>query len=177
MIIFDTETTGLLLPEGAPLDNQPRIIEFAAIKVNSNLEEVSRLDFLCHPGIPISAEITKITGLKDSDLADKKPFRANIKALQSLFLGVRTIIAHNLTFDIGMLTHELVRCDALTKFPWPPEQICTVEATYHIYNRRMSLGELYQHYHQTEAANKHRAIGDVETLLACMRAMRKDGIL
>ena len=42
MIVFDTETTGLPLPETAPLESQPRIIEFAGIKLDHDIKEIDR---------------------------------------------------------------------------------------------------------------------------------------
>ena len=61
-IIFDTETTGLLLPSSAPLEKQPRIIELGALKVDANgvLDELNQL---LDPEQTITAEITKITGI------------------------------------------------------------------------------------------------------------------
>lgn len=56
-IVFDTETTGLLKPESAPLSEQPQIIEFAGIKVDfDTLEEIDRLEFL---SIQASSSLTK----------------------------------------------------------------------------------------------------------------------
>ena len=51
MIVFDLETTGLPKAEGSDLDIQPRIIEFGAIKVDDDFNEVGRLQFLCSPGV------------------------------------------------------------------------------------------------------------------------------
>ena len=49
MIVFDLETTGLPKAEGSDLDIQPRIIEFGAIKVDDDFNEVGRLAVLCSP--------------------------------------------------------------------------------------------------------------------------------
>ena len=57
MIVFDLETTGLPKAEGSDLDMQPRIIEFGAIKVDDNLEEVDRLEFFCNPGHELDPQI------------------------------------------------------------------------------------------------------------------------
>ena len=68
ILAFDTETTGLPVAGINDLTKQPKIIEFAAIKIcDKTLEEVDRIEFLVHPNQPISAKITEITGLKDSD--------------------------------------------------------------------------------------------------------------
>ena len=53
MILFDLETTGLPKAEGSDLDMQPSIIEFGAIKLDDDLEETARMEFLCNPGHPL----------------------------------------------------------------------------------------------------------------------------
>ena len=52
MIVFDLETTGLPLAEGADLNLQPRITEFGAIKLDEDLKEIDVIEFLVNPGIP-----------------------------------------------------------------------------------------------------------------------------
>ena len=127
MIVFDLETTGLPKAEGSDLDMQPRIIEFGAIKVDDNLEEVDRLEFFCNPGHELDPQIIKITNITDDMLKDKKPFIAHYKDLCEFFIGQREIVAHNLPFDRKVLRFELERVDKLTKFPWPIEHICSSE--------------------------------------------------
>lgn len=169
-IVFDTETTGLMLPEGAPLDQMPKIIEFAAIKLNDELVELDRIEFKCHPGGPLPPEIVKATGITDADLAGSMPFPVNIPALQHFFLGAHGLIAHNVMFDVGILAGELQRLELVTKFPWPPIHICTVEASQHLKNKRLKLGELYSIYTGKEIQNWHRAMGDVESLVEILRS-------
>jgi len=53
MIIFDLETTGLPLADGADLNLQPHITEFGAIKLDEDLNEIDTLSFLVNPGIPL----------------------------------------------------------------------------------------------------------------------------
>ena len=118
MIVFDLETTGLPKAEGSDLDMQPRIIEFGAIKLDKDLEEVDRLEFFCNPGHELDPQIIKITGITDEMLKDEKPFVANYLSLCEFFLGEKTIVAHNLPFDRKVLKFELERLDKLTKFPW-----------------------------------------------------------
>ena len=72
---------------------------------------------MCNPGHSLDPKITKITGIKDEDLKDKKPFIAHYKELSHWFLGQRSLAAHNLPFDRKVLRYELERIDKLTKFP------------------------------------------------------------
>lgn len=175
MILFDTETTGLVGPATLPLNKQPEIIEFAAIKLHDDtLEEEDRMEFLCKPAnLPLPDKITEITGIKTKDLEDKEPFAAHLKPLCQFFLGQRTIVAHNLKFDVDMLSLELRRLGALHRFPWPYLHICTVERSKKIKGRRMRMGELYTHLTGKEIEGWHRAMADVESLCEIVRELKK----
>src|SRR3990172_7857808 len=118
MIVFDTETTGLPGKGNTPIDQQPHIIEFAAIKLTDDtLEEVDRMQFLCKPPIKIEPIITNITGLNDEILANEKPFSAYLEQLQKFFFGQWTMVAHNLPFDRSIMIFELKRLNKITAFP------------------------------------------------------------
>ena len=178
MIVFDTETTGLLLPGLAPLDAQPRIIEFAAVKLDDfSFEEVETLEFLSEPGFPLPEEIIKITGIKDEDLNGQGSFAMWYKELCGFFLGEETVIGHNLDFDITMLRLELQRIGKEFMFPWPPNQICTVERSFQIRNARMKLGDLHKEATGEGFKDAHRAMADTQALATCVKWMREKGML
>lgn len=182
-ILFDTETTGLQLPSTADLKQQPAIIELALIEVRKPLNlEMQPLDgwkegengwllrehsWLINPGPqhPVSAEITRITGLKESDLIGKPSFPEILPEVVSIFIGATGLCAHNLPFDSRMLITELQRCGREHSFPYPPEQLCTVSAYHHLKGRNMKLTELYQHVIGKELAQTHRALDDVRALV------------
>lgn len=178
MIIWDTETTGLPKPETCPLDEQPRIIEYAGIKLDDKtLKEKGRMEFICNPGIKLDEVITKITGLADRDLEDKPPFVAFYPKLVDFYLGERSMVAHNLPFDRSLLTFDLMRIDCLTKFPWPPKHICTVEASMGVRGYRLKLELLHEIVTGMKHKDAHRAMNDVEALVTCVRWLRKEGYL
>jgi DNA polymerase III epsilon subunit-like protein len=177
MIVFDLETTGLPLAEGADLDLQPRITEFCAIKLDQQLKEIAMLEFLINPGIPLDPKITKITGLTDDMLKDKEPFVARLEEITNFFLGERYLVAHNLPFDRIVLQFELERLGKLLNFPWPPEQICTVEVGETIWNKKRKLGDIYQEVTGNEHKGAHRAIADVRALIEIFRWYSKEGHL
>lgn len=177
MIVWDTETTGLPKPQVAPLEEQPKIIEFAAIRLdNKTLKEVARYEFMCNPGEKLEPIITKITGIKDSDLADKRPFGAFYQDLCEFFFAEREMAAHNIAFDRSLLTFDLMRLDKLTQFPWPIKHLCTVEASFSIKNRRLKLSELHEIAMGRPHKDAHRAMADVEALADCCRWLRKKGM-
>ena len=175
MIVFDLETTGLPLAEGADLDLQPRITEFGAIKLDHQLKEIAMLEFLVNPGIPLDPKVTKITGLTDDMLKDKKPFVARLEEITNFFLGERVLVAHNLPFDRIVLQFELERLDKMTMFPWPPEQICTVEVGETIWNKKRKLVDLYKEITGNEHKGAHRSIADVRALIEIVKWYRKNG--
>jgi len=182
IVLFDTETTGLMKPADSPLDNQPRILEFGAIKLHYNYDteefvEVGRIEFMCDPGFGVPAIITKITGIKQEDIDGKPEFGVHYPILADWMVGTTMLVAHNLAFDCGMLNTELRHIGRVHHFPYPPTQICTVEASYHIKNRRMKLEQLYKHYKGKDPQQTHRAIGDVEILVECFKELVLEGAI
>lgn len=175
MIIFDTETTGLIKNESLPLDKQPKIIEFGAIKVDEKFNRVGELSFLINPKEKLEKIITKITGIKDSDLVDAKTFPYYYKTIVDFFLGETTFIAHNLPFDRGLLLFELQRMDKQYSFPWPYNHICTVELSRQINGKYMKLTNLYKHLFNTDPEQTHRALDDCEMLLKIYQELVKRG--
>ena len=177
IIIFDTETTGLLEPITVPLHKQPKMIEFAAIKLNKELKEIDRLEFLINPGIPIPAHITKITNITNDMVKNAGTFVTYLDNLQDFFLGVREFVAHNLMFDHDILSFELQRLDRLTQFPWPFIRTCTIEQTFHLHGYRLNLAKLYHYCFQKNFENAHRAMADVEALTQCYIHLKNENII
>lgn len=178
MIILDTETTGLLLPNLVPVGQQPQLIEFTGIKLDDfTLEETERLWFLCKPDYPLTEEIIKITKITDEMLKDEKQFSDYFNDLANFFLGEFTFIAHNLEFDKTILRHELERIGKEFSFPWPPNQVCTVEKSFCIENRKLKLSELHLQATGKDFKDAHRSTADTEALARCVRWMREEGLL
>lgn len=171
-LVFDTETTGLTLHPDADLKLQPQIIEFGAallsLKDGSVLEQAS---ILINPGIPLPAEITKITGLTDADLADAVNFRVALPQIERLFREAQCCVAHNLPFDRSVLRGELARLDATT-FPWPERELCTVGLYKEQWGRNPRLIELYEAVMGRPLAQTHRALDDVMALVEVIQKER-----
>lgn len=176
-IIFDTETTGLIKPSECDIEKQPYIIEFYAIKLNSDLVAIDDFEVLIKPPVPVTEEITKITGIRNSTLEDKPSFIEIFPALADFMVGVDTMVAHNLAFDRAMLANELHRHGKILRFPWPPNQICTVEKTIHLEQRRLTLTNLHKHLFGKDFEDAHRARSDVMALRACYIELVTRGII
>jgi DNA polymerase III epsilon subunit-like protein len=171
IILLDFETTGLTLPSSADLELQPRIIEIGAIKVSDRGSVVAELGELIDPKQEISAEITKITGIKPDQLKGKRTLEEVLPELANFFLGAHTLVAHNLAFDRDVLYFELLRYGWERRFPFPPNQVCTVDSTMHMKGRRLKLLELYEITQGKPLAQTHRAVDDVRALWECYKVL------
>ncbi len=179
-IIFDTETTGLLKPSPCSIADQPYIIDICCTKVETigkDVNKISMYESLVRPPVPISAEIERITGIKDSDVAEAPTFAQIYPDLARFFTGVDQLIAHNLSFDRSMLANEMVRADRLIKFPWPRIHTCTVEKTMYFEQRRLSLTRLHEFLFNCDFPNAHRAKTDVDALYRCYVELVKREVL
>jgi DNA polymerase-3 subunit alpha (Gram-positive type) len=173
MIVFDTETTGLLAHPSTPLAQQPEIIEFAAVQLDDHsLLELASFSVLIKPKqLPLPEKITEITGLRSEDLENERSFARVLPDITDFFLGERTVVAHNAPFDIGMLIVELRRVDRVHKFPWPSSHICTVETNRDL-GISLKLANLYKHVTGKEPGNCHRALDDVRSTAEIVRWMK-----
>ena len=99
--VVDLETTGV----GA----SARIVEIGAVRLEGG-EQVGTLSRLVDPGIPMPPRITQMTGIRDRDLAGAGPLRPALAELLALARG-SIFVAHNASFDVGMLDRALMRLD------------------------------------------------------------------
>lgn len=180
MIIFDTETTGLVNPEGAT--EQPRIIEFGAIAVDEKTLKVqATLGLLLNPwGFGKKGElpqaITRVTGIKSSDLWKEPDFAMALPKVAEFFLGHQTMVAHNLHFDRDLLRYELERLGMVCRFPWPVNHLCTVEMLQPILGKRTNLTEAYDWATGGQQTFKaHRASDDCKACLEVIKKIKSEG--
>lgn len=187
IIVFDTETTGLIKPKIRRLSDQPFIIEYCFKKYhfskNYNADpcrsifcDIGSISGFLKPPMPLPKVITKITGITDKDLENSPKFIDKVDEITDFFLGVDVLVAHNLPFDRSMLANELLRLDKVLNFPWPPRHICTVQETLKIKGYRLSLTKLHNHLFGDDF-NAHRADEDVEALSRCFIELCKQGII
>ena len=106
-IVFDTETTGL-----DPL-NGDRIIEIGAVELLDKQRSGKIYHQLVNPERNITKETTDITHITNEIVADKPPFREIMHDFLA-FLDDKSsgcektfLVAHNASFDIKFLNHEL----------------------------------------------------------------------
>lgn len=177
VLLFDTETTDLIANSLLADNHQPRVIEFYGQVVDEATGEVlHRCEFLCNPGIPVPALITKITGITTDDVKNEPPFRSFEKELRLLFSQADAAVAHNLKYDWQVLNMEFKR-NGLAPLDWPPILICTVEETEWFKGHRLKLQDLHSHLFGENFADAHRARNDVEALTRCWLRMKEQELV
>ena len=174
MMIFDTETSGLVENMTTRSDMQPEIIEFTGININSDTGEVlGELDILIKPMVPISAEITKITNITNEMLENAPSFKEVATQIRDIIEASDSVVAHNAAFDVDMVNLEFKKL-GMTKVAWP-HILCSIEQTIHFTGFRLSLSALYEYLFTEKFVGAHRARADVEALARCVVELRKRG--
>lgn len=172
-LLFDTETTGLVGPQLLALDKQPYVIEFYGCLVSRETGEVlDEIDQLFSVPVPVTPEITRITGLTDADLQGKPTFGEFCPKFVEFFGRADRVVAHNLAFDWQMMNIEMQRNGHA--IDWP-ELFCTVEMTEHVDGFRLSLTALHEKLFGTAFKGAHRGREDVDALRRCYFELIKRG--
>lgn len=165
ILVFDTETTGLPLPNRFPLNLQPRIVEIGIV-VYEGSTIIQELAQSLDPKVTITPEITKINGATNDNRIGLPTFVDFLPTLMEYFEGCDVLVAHNAQFDVNMLAMELDRISHETNenFPWPPNIICTIQEYYHVFGFRPSMIKLYEHIMGKPLEQTHRALDDAKAL-------------
>lgn len=173
--LFDTETTGLLKPKAAPLEVQPYITEIYAVMIDDDFNILDELNTFVNIPVPISANITKITGINDEMLENAPTFLELTQEIAEFFADADEMIAHNLPFDKSMLLYQFERAEKPIIFP--PKQTCTIQKSMCLQGRRLSLSNLHQIMTGKPLLNAHRAKNDVHGLVRVYHKMLERGLL
>ena len=100
-VCFDLETTGLL-------KDDPRITELGAVRVR-NGRVSGTYGQLVNPGIPIPANVTRLTGIDDSMVAGSPTIAQALPGFLE-FCGNDVLIGHNINqFDVPVIQLEAQR--------------------------------------------------------------------
>jgi DNA polymerase-3 subunit epsilon len=99
-IVLDTETTGL-----SPRDGH-RIVEIGCVEMVNRFTTGRTFHCYLNPDRDMPAEAFAVHGLSASFLADKPRFSDIVGDLVD-FLAEDRIVAHNASFDLNFLNHEL----------------------------------------------------------------------
>ena len=173
LVLFDTETTGLLF-------SRDEIIEFAAVVVENRngiptiVQEYDELIALS-PGGFVPPKIEQLTGISTQDLREKGLPKTRVaQDIAQMLKGNTLMLAYNAHFDLSFLYYFLLRhgdpmvlkgkdkLDLLTVYkdrrPYP-HKLCNAIEAYGLTGK---------------VVNSHRAVDDVIATVAVMEEMEKE---
>lgn len=175
ILIFDTETTGLCGPMTLPLAQQPSITEFFCCTLDTETGEISdEVGMLIKPPKPVSAEITRITGITNEMLKEAQSFAETTVAdtICNQIEFAENVCAHNASFDVQMINMEFLRLEQTIKWP---RVLCSVEQSISLCGYRLTLQGLHEHLFGEKFKEAHRARNDVMALVRCVQELVKRG--
>ena len=163
IVVFDTETTGLLPRKGSDLSLYPHMAEIYAAQINQKTGDlIKEIDTLIKIPVPMPPKLTKTChGITDEMMSDKPTFVEVYPQIAEVFRGASVVVAANVMLDIGVLVGELRRIDMQYAFPYPPERFCIIAEYQRRTGQRLSNSKLYKLATGEELLGAHRAKADV----------------
>ena len=159
--IIDTETSGGKY-------NEEKIIEIAII-IYDGKNIIDTFTTLIKPNVKVDYFVQKLTGIKNSDLLDKKTFKDYAELISNL-VSNKIIVGHNVEYDYRILKNELETCN----IKFSSETICTIKMSKEKYNdlKYYNLNYLCN-YFNIKLKNHHRAYDDAFATLELFKILNK----
>lgn len=185
--VFDTETTGFPV-RGGTLDQQPHIVQFAAIiweiDDENNYKELERHNFLIKPKIPIPFSASQVHGIYDRDVENEPYIEEKIDEIMKILNGVDVVAGHNVAYDEEVISYELERMNRSGEYT-PAQVICTMRSSTDYCKlqwRGMSykppkLAELHKFLFEEWFEWAHDAMIDVEATMRSFVELVKRGVI
>ena len=173
LVLFDTETTGLLF-------SRDEIIEFAAVvveKVDGKPTVTREYDELVtlSPGGFVPPKITELTGISTQDIRERGLPKTRVcRDIAEMIQGNTLLLAYNAHFDLSFLYYLLLRHGDPTILKGKDKlDLLTVYRDRHSYPHKLASAiEVYGLSGQV--VNSHRAVDDVIATVAVMKEMEKE---
>lgn len=187
LLVFDTETTGIIPKNVSDLDKCPYILQFSYIVYDSDkFKIVNEYNKIIHipKSIEISEESTNIHGItKKNTNSSRTSIESCLKEFKKNVELCDYIIGHNIDFDMKMVTIECMR----NKIYHQPENLvfinplkvyCTMQKGINIckievkselgnYYKWPKLSELHKKLFDVVPNNLHDAYNDILICLRC----------
>ena len=173
LVLFDTETTGLLF-------SRDEIIEFAAVVVEQRdgkaavVQEYDQLVSLT-PGNSVPPKIEQLTGISTMDILEKGISKERVcRDIAEMFAGNTLLLAYNAHFDLSFLFYLLLRNgDSAILKGKDKLDLLTVYKDRRSYPHK--LCNAIDAYGLTGTVkNSHRAVDDVLATVAVMEKMEAE---
>ncbi len=149
-VVFDFETTGAKTPPC-------RVTEIGACRVR-NRQIVGEFQTLVNPETPIPEFISNLTNISNEMVKNAPKFCEVISEFME-FVGDAVLVAHNASFDMRFLDHEIKRIHSDYRIANP--FLCTVRLSRKLVpevdNHRLNT---MANYYSIDLTNHHRASAD-----------------
>lgn len=173
LVLFDTETTGLLY-------SRDEIIEFAAVVVEQVdgapkvIQEYDELVALS-PGGCVPPRIQELTGISTQDLRERGLSKTRVcRDIAEMIQGNTLLLAYNAHFDLSFLFYLLLRSGDPSILKGKDKlDLLTVYRDRHAYPHKL-CSAIAQYGLTGKVVNSHRAVDDVLATLAVMEEMEKE---
>lgn len=162
IVTLDLETTGTWV-------ERDKIIEIGMVKCTTS-GEITRYEKKVNPGMPIPANVTELTGIRQEDVAEAPKFHLIAQEVLD-FIGESDLAGFNCErFDLPLLEREMH--EAGIPFEWQKHTIYDAQKIYHL-NEKRDLTAAYQFYCEKDLNNAHSAMADAEATFEILKAQLK----
>ncbi|WP_077367525.1 PolC-type DNA polymerase III [Anaerosalibacter sp. Marseille-P3206] len=167
-VVFDIETTGF-----SPIND--KITEIGAVKIKDG-KIVDKYNQLINPQIPIPEKIVKLTGITD-ELVSNKPKVDEILPEFFDFIKGSVLVAHNASFDVGFIRHNLSNIGLKLENP----VLDTLELSRVLFpNLKSHKLNIVAKHLNVSLENHHRAVDDAKAtadiFLNCLDILEGKGV-
>lgn len=173
LVLFDTETTGLLY-------NRDEIIEFAAVvleRIDGEVQVIREYDELIalSPGGFVPPKIEQLTGISTQDIRERGLPKTRVaRDISEMIQGNTLLLAYNAHFDLSFLFYFLLRNgDPMILKGKDKLDLLTVYKDRHDYPHKL-CNAIDTYDLAGQVVNSHRAVDDVIATVAVMKAMEDE---
>lgn len=181
LLFFDTETTGFMRNKPADHPDQPRLTQLAAQLVKPDNTTVMEFSMIVNAGVPIPKQASDVHGITN-DIAEEFGITEStaVDFFMKLYGHAKTVVAHNIDFDIRVMEAALARrTGCITPIMKP--KYCTMKKATNVVKvpptpkmiaagrnhfKSPNLTECIKHFFDEDLDGAHDAMIDVQ---ACRR--------
>lgn len=163
-VIFDLETTGFS-------QDCDRIIEIAATKYNVS-GEIDSFETFVNPNMPISERITELTSITDEMVKDSPTIEEILPKFLEFIEG-SILVAHNASFDVGMIKANMRRLGYEVKDFAVIDTLNALRAMHNKELKKFNLKE-FSKFYKVKQEHHHRAIDDTRVTAECFILMLQE---
>jgi len=186
-LILDTETTGLTRLSFANKFNfkqWPRLVEIAWAVIDGGSIHTQKSFIIQPDGFQIPPTTTQIHGISQSKAeAEGHPIQEVLNQLNTDLKNCTSVIAHNLSFDLGVIESESLRQEQPLKIP--DKRVCTLHAGRQYLTKTKGLkrggypklGQLYETLFGFPFSNPHNADNDVTACFHIYKRLKQLGFI